>query len=138
MRIHVALMTVVACIASPFAKGVTNTVTSSSVGTQQNSRTSLHFKATPELSPTGSSARSRIFPVSDEKGLLLTCIAPEIDKNADTDIFNDCALASGRTLDDVMHSFVRTIHYEHNQQSKEQTKGNAGSETETDQKYKQR
>lgn len=68
----------------------------------------------------------------------MTCIAPEIDKNADTDIFTDCALAPGRTLDDVMHAFVSTIHYEHNQRSQEQTKGNTGAETETDQKGTQR
>ena len=138
MRIHVALMIFVACIASPFAKGVMNTVTSSSIGAQKNSRTMLQFQPSPELSPAGSPARSHLFPVMDEKGLLLTCIAPEIDRNADTDIFTDCALAPGRTLDDVMHSFVSTIHYEHNQQSKGQTKGNTGPETETVQKDMQR
>jgi hypothetical protein len=134
MRIYVALLTFAACLASPFAKGAANTVTSFSAGTQKKSSTTLPFKATPELSPTGSPARSHLFPVRDEKGLLLTCIAPQIDKNADTDIFSDCVLAPGRTLDDVMHAFVGAIHYEQNQRSKEQTKGDTGSETEPDQK----
>jgi hypothetical protein len=138
MRIYVALLTFAACLACPCAKGAANTVTSSSVGTLKNSRTTLQLQATSELSPTGSPARSHLFPVRDEKGPLMTCIAPEIDKNADTDIFTDCALAPGRTLNDVMHAFVSTIHYEHNQRSREQTKGDTGAETETDQKGTQR
>ena len=138
MRIYVALLTFAAWVAFSCAKGAANTVTSSSIGAQKNSRSTLQFQPSPELSPAGSPARSHLFPVMDEKGLLLTCIAPEIDRNADTDIFTDCALAPGRTLDDVMHSFVSTIHNEHNQQSKKQTKGDTGSETETVQKDKQR
>jgi hypothetical protein len=138
MRIYVALLTFAAWVAFPCAKRAASTVTSFSLRTQKNSRTTLQFQPSLELSRTGSPARSHLFPVMDEKGLLLTCIAPEIDKNADTDIFTDCTLAPGRTLDDVMHSFVSTIHNEHNQQSKKQTKGDTGSETETVQKDKQR
>jgi hypothetical protein len=48
----------------------------------------------------------------DEKGLLLTCVAPELDKDRETDVFKDCTLAPGRTLDEVMHSFVQGIHEE--------------------------
>lgn len=51
------------------------------------------------------------FPVNDAKGLLLTCIAPEIETNPDTDLFQNCTLAPGRTLDDVMHTFVQAIHF---------------------------
>jgi hypothetical protein len=40
------------------------------------------------------------------EGLLLTCIAPKINTNADTDVFKSCTLAA-RTLDDVMHTFVQ-------------------------------
>jgi hypothetical protein len=138
VRIYVALLTFVACVAFPCANSAATTVTSSSVGSQKNSRTSLHFKAAPELSPAGSPARSRFFPVRDQNGLLLTCIAPEIDKNADTDIFTDCALAPGRTLDDVMHAFVSAIHYEQTQRSKKQTKEGTGAETGPDQKAKQK
>jgi hypothetical protein len=57
--------------------------------------------------------------VNDEKGLLLTCIAPEIETNPDTDTFNGCSLAAGRTLDDVMHTFIGAIHHEQNEQLKE-------------------
>jgi hypothetical protein len=134
MRIYVAFLTFAACLASVFAKGAANTVTSSSARTQKNSSTTLPFKATLELSSPGSPSRSRLFPVRDEKGLLLTCIAPQIDENPDTDIFSDCVLAPSRTLDDVMHAFVGAIHYEQNQRSKEQTKGDTGLETEPDEK----
>jgi hypothetical protein len=57
--------------------------------------------------------------VNDEQGLLLTCIAPEIETNPDTDVFKSCTLAPGRTLDDVMHTFVQGIHYEQSQHQKE-------------------
>jgi hypothetical protein len=63
------------------------------------------FKTAPAL------AASHLFPVNDAKGLLLTCIAPEIDTNPETDLFRDCTLAPGRTLDDVMHTFIGAIHY---------------------------
>jgi hypothetical protein len=138
MRIYVARLTFAACIAFPCAQSAANTGTSPSVGTQKNSRTTLQFKATPEFSSAGSPTRSRLFPVMDENGLLLTCIAPEIDKNADTDIFTDCALAPGRTLDEVMHAFVSAIHYEHNQLSKKLTKGGTGPETEPDPETEQK
>jgi hypothetical protein len=57
--------------------------------------------------------------VSDVKGPVLTCIAPEIDTNVDTDLFKSCTLAPGRTLDDVMHTFIQGIHYEQSQFEKE-------------------
>jgi hypothetical protein len=59
------------------------------------------------------------YPVTDEKGLLLTCIAPEIETNSETDVFKNCALAPGRTLDDVMHTFVGAIHAEQRRQAEE-------------------
>jgi hypothetical protein len=78
------------------------------------------FKTTqPAGSTPTSSLTPHLFPVNDAKGLLLTCIAPEIDTNADTDIFRDCMLAPGRTLDDVMHTFIGAIHYVQNQQIRE-------------------
>jgi hypothetical protein len=55
----------------------------------------------------------------DEKGLLLTCVAPELDKDKETDVFKDCTLAPGRTLDEVMHSFVQGIHEEQRLRLKE-------------------
>ena len=73
-----------------------------------------------KLAPAAGSANpSHLFSVNDVKGLLLTCIAPEIDTNAETDLFKSCALAPGRTLDDVMHTFVQGIHYMQSQQQQE-------------------
>jgi len=45
------------------------------------------------------------FTVTDVHGVLLTCAKQQID----TDIFSGCALAPGRTLDDLMTSIVQTI-----------------------------
>jgi hypothetical protein len=59
------------------------------------------------------------FPVTDEQGLLLTCIAPEIETNSETDVFKNCTLAPGRTLDDVMHTFIGAIHAEQRRQAEE-------------------
>jgi hypothetical protein len=57
--------------------------------------------------------------VNDEKGLLLTCVAPEIVTNPNTDAFEDCTLAPGRTLNEVMHSFVGAMHAEQQQHEQE-------------------
>jgi len=46
------------------------------------------------------------FTVADAKGLLLTCAKEQLD----TDTFSGCALAPGRTLDDLMTSIVQAIH----------------------------
>jgi hypothetical protein len=45
------------------------------------------------------------FTVADAKGLLLTCARQQLD----TDTFSGCALAPGRTLDDLMTSIVKAI-----------------------------
>jgi hypothetical protein len=74
-------------------------------------------------------AKRHRYPVNDEKGLLLTCIAPEIENDSETDVFNNCTLAPGRTLDDVMHSFVRGIHEEQRQRMKEHAESDADAET---------
>jgi hypothetical protein len=76
--------------------------------------------------------------VNDEKGLLLTCIAPEIDTNTDTDAFKSCTLAPGRTLDDVMHTFVQGIHYEQGQHQKEREEWKKELEEKTAQKPTQK
>jgi hypothetical protein len=78
------------------------------------------FKDTPAPSSAAAPANPRhLFTVNDEKGLLLSCVAPEIDTNPDTDLFKSCALAPGRTLDDVMHTFVQGIHTEQSEHKKE-------------------
>jgi len=70
------------------------------------------FKTAPAIvaSPDSPPA-NHMFPVRDAKGLLLTCIAPELDTNPDTDLFKSCTLAPGRTLDDVMHTFIGAMHF---------------------------
>lgn len=59
------------------------------------------------------------FRVNDEKGLLLTCSAPNIAADANTNLFKDCALAPNRTLNDLMDTFVGAIHYEQKQREEE-------------------
>jgi len=74
------------------------------------------------LKPTPSAASANpnhLFTVNDVKGPVLTCVAPDMDTNPDTDMFKSCTLAPGRTLDDVMHTFVQGIHYEQSQHQKE-------------------
>jgi len=97
------------------------------------------LKATPAAVPaTGSSNPSHLFTVNDEKGLLLTCIAPEIDTDTDTDVFKSCTLAPGRTLDDVMHTIVQGIHYEQSQHQKEREEWKKELEAVTAQKPAQK
>ena len=81
---------------------------------------------------------SHLFTVNDAKGLLLTCIAPEIDANPETDVFKSCALAPGRTLDDVMHTFVQGIHYEQSQHQKEREEWQKSLEEDPDHKPAER
>jgi len=95
------------------------------VSTSAHSRRSSQLakeasQATPAaLSAALSSIARQLFPVNDEKGLLLMCVAPEIETNKDTDVFRNCTLAPGRTLDDVMHSFISAIHEEQRKQARE-------------------
>jgi hypothetical protein len=97
------------------------------------------LKATPAPASTSdSSPKGNTFEVNDEKGLLLTCIAPEIDANPDTDIFNGCTLAPGRTLDDVMHTFVGALHLVQNQQNKERAEWYKSLEEQSAQKPAQK
>ena len=97
------------------------------------------LKPTPAVpSATGSANPSHLFTVNDEKGLVLTCIAPEIDTNPDTDMFKSCTLAPGRTLDDVMHIFVQGIHYEQSEHEKEREEWRKALEEMTAQKPAQK
>ncbi len=89
----------------------------------------------PKSAPAATAANpSHLFNVNDAKGLLLTCTAPELDTNAETDLFKSCALAPGRTLDDVMHTFVQAIHYEQSQHRKEREEWQKNLEENPDQK----
>jgi hypothetical protein len=96
-----------------------------------------------KFTPAAESARrpanpGHFFTVNDEKGLVLTCVAPEIDTNIDTDVFKSCTLAPGRTLDDVMHTFIQGIHYEQSQQQKEREEWQKNLEELTAQKHAQK
>src|SRR5450755_2523344 len=78
--------------ASTLAPGLAGTKTPDSAPQTQL------LKPTPaSASATGPANPSHLFTVNDEKGLVLTCIAPEIDANRDTDMFKSCTLAPGRT-----------------------------------------
>ena len=88
-----------------------------------------------KLAPVAASAsRNHLFTVNDVKGLLLTCVAPELDTNAETDVFKSCALAPGRTLDDVMHTFVQGIHFERSEHEKEREEWQKSLKEDSDQK----
>jgi hypothetical protein len=69
--------------------------------------------------PEAASSRGHTFVVNDEKGVLLKCDAPELETNPETDLFKGCTLAPGRTLDDVMHTFIQGIHYVQKQHEQE-------------------
>jgi len=106
---------------------------SNSAGTRRASELAKEAsQATPAaLSAAHLTLARQLFPVQDEKGLLLTCVAPEIETNKDTDIFKDCTLAPGRTLDDVMHSFIGAMHEEQRKHAREQSETNKDSDGES-------
>ena len=79
-----------------------------------------------------------LFTVNGAKGPVLTCIAPDMDTNPDTDIFKSCTLAPGRTLDDVMHTFIQGIHYEQSQHQKEREEWQKNLKEAPDQKPAQK
>ena len=79
----------------------------------------LSWVTPPSLNDPDLAVVRHRFPVTDEQGLLLTCIAPEIETNSETDVFKNCTLAPGRTLDDVMHTFIGAIHAEQRRQAEE-------------------
>jgi hypothetical protein len=119
LAVSVAFTSVLA-LASTLAPTPVAAKQASDAGTQ----TQL-LKAAPASAPTPDSARKSLaFQVNDVKGLLLTCIAPQLDTDPNTDIFNGCTLAPGRTLDDVMHTFIQAIHFIQNEQLKERAEWN--------------
>jgi hypothetical protein len=123
MKAHAALVSVALCFALSGSLAAASTTLSPCARTRKTSDPAAEVsKATPRVLSFISSATARHrFPVMDEKGLLLTCVAPELEKDKETDVFKDCTLAPGRTLDDVMHSFVQGIHEEQRLRMKEHT-----------------
>lgn len=138
MRNHAALMTIAVSIAVAAAKAAASPMPSTSGSAKPGSGPATLTKplaATPAPEPgSHPPAGDHTFKVNDVKGLLLTCVAPQIDTNPDTDLFNSCALAPGRTLDDVMHTFIQAIHFEQNERAKERAEWNKSHDQELVQK----
>ena len=142
MKQHAAFLAIVACFTFTAAQTAASPAAPASVGTKESSETASQAKLfKPGTAPESASStptRGHTFVVNDEKGLLLKCIAPQLDTDPDTDIFNSCTLAPGRTLDDVMHTFIRTIHYVQNEQLKERAEWYKEREEEPAQKPAQK
>jgi len=123
VRNRVALLVIAVYIAFAATQLSASTSSPASAGAKKDSETATQTKLLKATSAAASNAdsspRGNTFQVNDEKGLLLTCIAPQIEANPETDIFNSCTLAPGRTLDDVMHTFVGALHLVQNEQMKE-------------------
>jgi hypothetical protein len=142
VRNHLALLAIAVSIPFATTQLAASTQARASAGAKSSGeaapQTSL-LKATPAAaSNAGSSPRGTTFQVNDEKGLLLTCIAPQIETNPDTNIFNGCTLAPGRTLDDVMHTFIGALHLVQNEQMKERAEWNKILEDQSAQKSAQK
>jgi hypothetical protein len=134
MRNHAALVAIVVSITFAAVQAA-----ASSYGVARNSSGPARQAkpVTPTPPPASDShppAGDHTFQVNDVKGLLLTCIAPQIDTDPNTDIFNSCALAPGRTLDDVMHTFIQAIHLVQVEQAKERAEWNKDHQEELVQK----
>ena len=123
MKKYGALLSIVGSFALAAAQTAFSSLPRASAGpnkTSEPATKSQRITVTPvPASTSDSSKRGHTFEVNDEKGLLLTCIAPQLDTDPDTDIFNSCALAPGRTLDDAMHSFIQAIHLVQKEQAQE-------------------
>lgn len=119
MRTPLAILALLASIAFAPQQASASTPAGAKPSSQPSTQPQLSKTNPAAASVDGSARTSLSFQVNDQKGLLLTCIAPELDTNPDTDVFNSCTLAPGRTLDDVMHTFIGAIHFEQNQQLKE-------------------
>jgi len=121
MKVHAALVSLAVSFVLAGSPAAALPAVSIAASARQTSQAEKRVSDAPPatLSASGSPAARHLFPVRDEKGLLLTCIAPEIDTNKDTDVFKNCSLAPGRTLDDVMHSFIKAFHQEQHQQAEE-------------------
>jgi hypothetical protein len=123
-----SLLPLVVFITLATAQAVASTTPKAVVSEKRTSNPAAQAQFLKPAPAAASAADSRPkgqkFEVNDVKGLLLTCTAPELETNPDTDLFNGCTLAPGRTLDDVMHTFVQAIHVEQDQRAKERAEWN--------------
>jgi hypothetical protein len=117
MKAHAAFLSL--AISVVFTGAQSGAVTTASRSPRAFQPAAELLKPTPRgLSDSRSPAARHLFPVRDENGLLLlSCVAPEMEIDSDTDVFKNCTLAPGRTLDDLMHSFVKAVHQEQHQQA---------------------
>jgi hypothetical protein len=137
MNKQAALLAVVVSLTFACAESGASTQSTNSAGAKASepaTHAQLHQIVPTAASTKSSPKESHTFRVNDKKGLLLTCVAPKIDTDPDTDIFEDCALAPGRTLDDVMHTFVGAIHYEQNEHAQGRAQWTRDSEEKSNQK----
>jgi len=123
MRNPAPLLAIVVSLTRAVSQAAASTPLSNSSGATKVSKsaTQTHFFKSSPAAALALASPTHTFAVNDEKGPLLTCIAPEIDTNPDTDVFNGCSLVPGRTLDEVMHTFIGAIHVEQNQHLKERS-----------------
>ena len=118
MKALAVFLSIALCAASLSAHAASASVSPSTIRNKPESDVKP-LKASVSHSAAATAPRSRVFPVKDEKGLLLTCIAPELATNPNTDMFEDCTLAPGRSLNEVMHSFVGAMHAEQKEHEQE-------------------
>ena len=142
MKKHGVLLSIVVSMTFIAASAAASSLPPTSVGAQKTSEPAAQpqvLKAAPAAASDPDAVRkSHAFTVNDVKGLLLTCVAPELDTNPDTDIFNSCTLAPGRTLDDVMHTFIGAIHFIQSEQAKERAEWQKDHEVESAEKPAQK
>jgi len=122
MKRHAALLSLAVCLTFAAAHTMASTTNPALSGakTPEPAPLAQSLESAPAAASVANPAKpTHLFTVNDEKGLLLSCIAPDIETNPDTDLFKSCALAPGRTLDDVMHTFVQGIHTEQSEHKKE-------------------
>jgi hypothetical protein len=134
MKAHAALLSVAVSFALSGVLAAASTPVSPRSDTWKtfNLPTDLHNASPRALSVLSAAIARYRYPMGDEKGLLLTCVAPELDTNNETDVFKNCILAPGRTFDDVVHSFVQGIHAEQRQRMKEHSASKKGSDKNVD------
>lgn len=142
MNQHGSLLPLFVFITLAAAQAVASTTPKTAVNERKASEPAIQAQSLKPAPAAASEADSRpkgqSFQVNDVKGLLLTCTAPELETNPDTDTFNSCTLAPGRTLDDVMHTFIQAIHFEVNERVKERAEWNKSLDEKAPQKTAQK
>jgi hypothetical protein len=142
MKNQVVLLTIAVSVAFSAAQIAASTLAPALASIKKSSdpaaQTKLLSAIAPPAATQSAAANAHTFQVNDVKGLLLTCVAPQLDIDPDTDIFNGCTLAPGRTLDDVMHTFIAAIHFVQNEHIKERAEWIKSHEDQSAQKSAQK